>query len=65
LLRIAYGGSLGTEGALQASGRAGSRQVNDASVSFVGASAPIRDRHDVYLRARHLLTLATSRRSTI
>jgi acetyl-CoA acetyltransferase len=46
-----FGGSLGTgrihglwhiiEGALQASGRAGSRQVNDASVSFVGASVPI------------------------
>src|SRR4029450_7692071 len=45
------GGSLGTgrihglwhiiEGALQASGRAGSRQVKDANVSFVGASAPI------------------------
>jgi hypothetical protein len=29
------------EGALQASGRGGSRQVKDASVSFVGASAPI------------------------
>src|ERR1700735_389485 len=29
------------EGALQASGRAGSRQVKDANVSFVGASAPI------------------------
>jgi len=29
------------EGALQASGRAGSRHVQDASVSFVGASAPI------------------------
>jgi hypothetical protein len=26
---------------LQASGRAGSRQVKDANVSFVGASAPI------------------------
>ncbi|HMD64053.1 MAG TPA: hypothetical protein VKF83_08785 [Stellaceae bacterium] len=46
-----FGGSLGTgrihglwhiiEGALQASGRAGSRQVNDANVSFVGAGAPI------------------------
>jgi len=46
-----FGGSLGTgrihglwhiiEGALQASGRAGSRQVKDATVSFVGASAPI------------------------
>jgi hypothetical protein len=46
-----FGGSLGTgrihglwhiiEGALQASGRAGSRQVKDADVSFVGASAPI------------------------
>src|SRR6266496_2024191 len=46
-----FGGSLGTgrihglwhiiEGALQASGRAGSRQVKDANVSFVGASAPI------------------------
>ena len=44
-------GSLGTgrihglwhiiEGALQASGRAGSRQVKDANVCFVGASAPI------------------------
>jgi hypothetical protein len=29
------------EGALQASGRAGSLQVKDANVSFVGASAPI------------------------
>jgi len=28
-------------GALQASGRAGSRQVKDPNVSFVGASAPI------------------------
>jgi len=46
-----FGGSLGTgrihglwhiiEGALQASGRAGSRQVKDANISFVGASAPI------------------------
>ena len=46
-----FGGSLGTgrihglwhiiEGALQASGRAGSRQVKGANVSFVGASAPI------------------------
>jgi acetyl-CoA acetyltransferase len=45
-----FGGSLGTgrihglhiiEGALQASGRAGSRQVKEANVSFVGASAPI------------------------
>jgi acetyl-CoA acetyltransferase len=46
-----FGGSLGTgrihclwhiiEGALQASRRAGSRQVKDANVSFVGASAPI------------------------
>src|SRR2546425_258439 len=46
-----FGGSLGTgrihglwhiiEGALQASGRAGARQVKDANVSFVGASAPI------------------------
>jgi acetyl-CoA acetyltransferase len=46
-----FGGSLGTgrihglwhiiEGALQASGRAGSRQVKDANVCFVGASAPI------------------------
>ena len=46
-----FGGSLGTgrihglwhiiEGALQASGRAGSRQVKNANVSFVGASAPI------------------------
>ncbi len=46
-----FGGSLGTgrihglwhiiEGALQASGRAGSRQVKDANVSFVGASALI------------------------
>jgi len=46
-----FGGSLGTgrihglwhiiEGALQASGRAGSRQVENANVSFVGASAPI------------------------
>ena len=46
-----FGGSLGTgrihglwhiiEGALQASGRAGSRQVEDVNVSFVGASAPI------------------------
>jgi acetyl-CoA acetyltransferase len=46
-----FGGSLGTgrihglwhiiEGALQASGRAGSRQVKDVDVSFVGASAPI------------------------
>ena len=42
-----FGGSVGTgrihglwhiiEGALQASGRAGSRQVKDANVSFVGA----------------------------
>jgi hypothetical protein len=29
------------EGALQASGRAGTRQVKGANVSFVGASAPI------------------------
>jgi hypothetical protein len=29
------------EGALQASGRAGTRQVKDVNVSFVGASAPI------------------------
>jgi len=29
------------EGALQASGRAGERQVKDVKVSFVGASAPI------------------------
>lgn len=46
-----FGGSLGTgrihglwhiiEGALQASGRAGARQVKDVNVSFVGASAPI------------------------
>lgn len=46
-----FGGSLGTgrihglwhiiEGALQASGRAGARQVHGANVSFVGASAPI------------------------
>src|SRR3979411_2797352 len=46
-----FGGSLGTgrihglwhiiEGALQASGRAGSRQVKDANVSFVGARPPI------------------------
>ena len=46
-----FGGSLGTgrihglwhiiEGALQASGRAGDRQVRDVNVSFVGASAPI------------------------
>ena len=46
-----FGRSLGTgrihvlwhiiEGALQASGRAGPRQVKDANVSFVGASAPI------------------------
>jgi hypothetical protein len=46
-----FGGSLGTgrihglwhiiEGALQASGRPGSRQVKDAKVSFVGAGAPI------------------------
>jgi acetyl-CoA acetyltransferase len=46
-----FGGSLSTgrihglshiiEGALQASGRAGERQVNDVNVSFVGASAPI------------------------
>ena len=46
-----FGGSLSTgrihglwhiiEGALQASGRAGQRQVADVNVSFVGASAPI------------------------
>jgi hypothetical protein len=46
-----FEGSLGTgriyglshiiEGALQASGRAGSRQVKDANVSFVAARAPI------------------------
>jgi acetyl-CoA acetyltransferase len=46
-----FGGSLGTgrihglwhiiEGALQASGRAGARQIKDVNVSFVGASAPI------------------------
>lgn len=46
-----FGGSLGTgrihglwhiiEGALQAAGRAGSRQVKDVNVSFVGASAPV------------------------
>jgi len=29
------------EGALQAAGRAGERQVKDVNVSFVGASAPI------------------------
>ena len=49
-----FGGSLGTgrihglwhiiEGALQASGRAGERQVKDVNVSFVGASAPDRAR---------------------
>src|SRR5206468_2783487 len=46
-----FGGSLSTgrihglwhiiEGALQASGRAGERQVKDVNVAFVGASAPI------------------------
>ncbi|MBV9201203.1 MAG: hypothetical protein JOY83_16050 [Alphaproteobacteria bacterium] len=46
-----FGASLGTgrthglrhiiEGALQASGRAGSRPVKDAKVSFVAASAPM------------------------
>jgi acetyl-CoA acetyltransferase len=46
-----FGGSLSTgrihglwhiiEGVLQASGRAGERQVKDVNVSFVGASAPI------------------------
>ena len=46
-----FGGSLSTgrihglwhiiEGALQASERAGERQVKDVNVSFVGASAPI------------------------
>ena len=46
-----FGGSLSTgrihglwhiiEGALQASGRAGERQVRNVNVSFVGASAPI------------------------
>ncbi|HEV7390328.1 MAG TPA: thiolase family protein [Burkholderiales bacterium] len=46
-----FGGSLSTgrihglwhiiEGVLQASGRAGARQVKDVNVSFVGASAPI------------------------
>jgi acetyl-CoA acetyltransferase len=46
-----FGGSLSTgrihglwhiiEGALQASGRAGERQVKGVNVSFVGASAPI------------------------
>ena len=46
-----FGISLGTgrthglwhivEGVFQASGRAGSRQINAANVSFVGASAPI------------------------
>ncbi|HEX2280063.1 MAG TPA: hypothetical protein VHN13_23505 [Candidatus Tectomicrobia bacterium] len=46
-----FGGSLSTgrihglshiiEGALQAAGRAGERQVKDVKVSFVGASAPI------------------------
>lgn len=46
-----FGGSLSSgrihglqhiiEGVLQASGRAGERQVKDANVSFVGASAPI------------------------
>ena len=36
------------EGALQASGRAGSRQVKDVNVSFVGASAPI-------VTVRHLI----------
>ena len=46
-----FGGSLGTgrihglwhiiEGALQASGRAGERQVKNVKVSFVGASAPL------------------------
>jgi len=30
-----------SKGALQASGRAGERQVEDVNVSFVGASAPI------------------------
>ena len=46
-----FGGTLGIgrthglrhiiEGALQASGRAGSRRVKDAKVSFIAASAPI------------------------
>jgi acetyl-CoA acetyltransferase len=67
-----FGGSLGTgrihglwhtiEGALQASGRAGSRQVKDANVSYVGASAPIVAWHDVYLRRRSLLKVASRRR---
>ena len=60
-----FGGSLGTgrihglwhiiEGALQASGRAGERQVKDVNVSFVGASAPDRAGDDVHLRQGALL----------
>ena len=61
-----FGGSLSTgrihglwhiiEGALQASGRAGERQVKDVNVSFVGASAPDRAGHDVHLRQGTVLT---------
>jgi len=62
-----FGGSLSTgrihrlwhiiEGALQASGRAGERQVKDVHVSFVGASAD-RSGHHVHLRQGTLLTTA-------
>ena len=61
-----FGGSLGTgrihglwhiiEGALQASGRAGSRQVKDANVSFVGRERADRDGDDVYLREGAVLS---------
>ena len=56
-----FGGSLGTgrihglwhiiEGALQASGRAGSRQVKDANVSLRRRQRPDRHRHDLHLCA--------------
>ena len=39
--RVAIPRRWSVEGALQASGRAGERQVKDVKVSFVGASAPI------------------------
>ena len=65
-----FGGSLGTgrihglwhiiEGALQASGRAGSRQVKDANVSLRRRQRPDRDRHDFYFCRRPVLMKLTS-----
>ena len=63
------GGNLGTgrirglrhiiEGALQASGRAGSRQVKDANI-VRRRQRPDRHRHDLHLRRRALLTVRSS-----